>query len=107
MEISPRQKEMIESLPLGIATVNGDGSANLIVVLCAKVVSENEILITDNYMKQTIENLLRDDRVSLGVWTKDEGWKFIGRSKYFTEGKWREFIQNMEENKGMPAKARF
>jgi predicted pyridoxine 5'-phosphate oxidase superfamily flavin-nucleotide-binding protein len=104
MEINTHQKQMVETLPLGVATVNEDGSPNLIVVLEARVISGNKILITDNYMKQTVTNLQKNSRVTLGVWTNKEGYKFIGEAEYHTLGKWLDYIKNMPENKGEPAK---
>ena len=105
MEINEHQKQMIETLPLGIATVNADGSPNLIVVTDRVVISPTEILIRDNYMKQTIANVKRDGRICLGVWNNNEGYKFIGKAKYHDSGKWLDYVQNkMERNNNEPAK---
>jgi predicted pyridoxine 5'-phosphate oxidase superfamily flavin-nucleotide-binding protein len=104
MEISEQQKRMIETLPLGISTINEDGSPNLIVVLEARVISSNEILITDNYMKQTVSNIVKDNRIVLGVWTNKEGFKFIGRAEYHQSGKWLDYVKSMPENTNEPAK---
>jgi predicted pyridoxine 5'-phosphate oxidase superfamily flavin-nucleotide-binding protein len=105
MEINEQQKQMIETLPLAISTVNIDGSPNLIVVTDRIVVSKTEILIRDNYMKQTIFNIQKDNRICLGVWNSTEGYKFIGKAEYFDKGEWFDYVQNkMERNNNEPAK---
>ncbi len=56
-------------------------------------------------MKQTKDNILRENNVCLTVWNKDwKGYKLIGKAQYFTSGKWKEFIGQMSENKGLPSK---
>lgn len=35
---------------------------------------------------------------------KWNGYKIIGTAEYFTEGKWKEFVEKMPENKGLLAK---
>ena len=107
MKINQRQKELLETEAIAVATINSDGSPNLIAVALAKVVSSSTIVITDNFMKQTPENIRKDPRVCLAVWTKDwkEGYKFVGKAEYQTQGKWAKFVKEMKENKGFPAKA--
>jgi len=106
MKISKRQKELLEKEAVAVATINPDGSPNVIAIGYAKVVSPTEIVITDNYMNLTRENVERDPRVCLAVWTKnwEEGYKFVGKAKYYTKGKWAKFVKEMKENKGCPAK---
>jgi predicted pyridoxine 5'-phosphate oxidase superfamily flavin-nucleotide-binding protein len=71
----------------------------------AKVVSDKEILLTDNYLHQTIRDLQKNKNVCLLVWDKKwQGYKIIGRAKYFTVGKWKKIVVAMKGNKGLPAK---
>lgn len=105
INITLKIKKLIEGNPVAFATVNNVGKPNVIVVAYVKVVSKNQILITDNYMKQTKENLMINNNVCLAVWDKNwEGYKLIGKVKYFVTGKWKKFIEKMPENKGLPAK---
>ena len=106
MNITDRQKELLQEEAVAVASVNDDGSPNLIAVGYAKVVSPATIVITDNFMKHTPENIGRDPRICLAVWTKDweEGYKFVGKADYYTSGKWVDFVKKMEENKNFPAK---
>jgi len=103
--ITSEAKKIIEENPVAFATVNSDNKPNVIGVACVKVVSENQVLITDNYMKRTKENLERNNNICLAVWDKDwKGYKLIGTAEYFTKGEWKEFIEKIPENKGLPAK---
>ncbi|HUS59947.1 MAG TPA: pyridoxamine 5'-phosphate oxidase family protein [Nevskiaceae bacterium] len=106
MKINKRQKELLETEAVAVGTLNKDGSPNVIAIGYARVVSLTEIVITDNFMKVTNENIKRDSRVCLAVWTKDweEGYKFVGKAEYQAKGKWAKFVKEMKENKDMPAK---
>jgi predicted pyridoxine 5'-phosphate oxidase superfamily flavin-nucleotide-binding protein len=97
-------KNIIEKNPLVVTTVKDNSRPNAVVVAFAKVL-EDKILITDNFMNQTVKDLKKNDSVCLLVWDKKwEGYKIIGKAKYFVSGKWFEYVKNMKENKGLPAK---
>ncbi|KKP32785.1 MAG: hypothetical protein UR22_C0006G0004 [Parcubacteria group bacterium GW2011_GWC2_32_10] len=98
-------KNLIEENPIAFATITEDNKPNVIGTAFAKIVSENEILLTDNYMSQTIIDILQNNNVCLTVWDKNlKGVKIIGTAEYFTTGKWKNFVENIIENKGLPAK---
>jgi len=70
-----------------------------------KVVSRNQVLVTDVAMKQTKKNIEKNNNVCLAVWDKKwKGYKLIGKTKYFATGKWKTFVDKMPENKGMSPK---
>jgi len=102
--INTKQKTLLQTEPVAVATVNSDGSPNVIAVMEVKVFDDTTIVITDNFMRLTKENILRDPRICLGVWTKDEGYKFVGVAQYFSEGKWIDFITAIKENDGYSRK---
>jgi predicted pyridoxine 5'-phosphate oxidase superfamily flavin-nucleotide-binding protein len=104
-KITPEAKKIIENNPVAFSTVDKKNKPNVIGVAFAKAVSENKIIITDNYMKQTKSNLKFNNNVCLAVWNnKWKGYKLIGKARYFETGKWKTFIENMPENKGLSAK---
>lgn len=108
MNIIDRQKELLETEAIAVATINEDGSPNVIAVSDAKVVDSSTIVITDNYMKRTPENIKKDSRVCLAVWSKnwsEGGYKFVGTAEYQTAGKWVTYVKAMKENEDFPAKA--
>ncbi|GAF98294.1 unnamed protein product [marine sediment metagenome] len=105
IKVSEEIKKLIKENPLAFATVDEAGNPNVIGVAYVKVVSKNQILITDNYMKQTEKNLQKNNNVCLAVWDKNwNGYKLVGKAKYFTSGKWKKFVEEMPENKDLSAK---
>jgi len=98
-------KNLIEENPVALTTITQNNKPNIIGTAFAKVVSENEIIITDNYMNRTIEDIKQNNNVCLAVWNKDlQGAKIIGTAEYFTKGKWKTFVKQLRENSGLPAK---
>ncbi len=111
IEINEELKQLIEYNIVAFATVNKAGKPHNIAVAYPKVVSKNQIVITDNFMKETTQNILKNNNVSLVVWNtnwediKDcYGYEMRGIAEYFTSGKWHDFVKSMDKNKGLPAK---
>ena len=105
IKISPQQQALIENNPLAFATVNKDGSPNVIAVACVKVVHKHDLLITDNFMKHTVGNLKANNSVALVVWNSDwKGLKINGTANYYSDGPWLEKVKDLEDNKDLPAK---
>lgn len=103
--IDNKVKKLIESEAVAVATVMENGNPNIIGVACVKVVGKNQILITDNYMNQTVKDIQNNPRVALAVWNKKwEGYKLIGTAEYFDQGKWLDRVRVLPQNKDMPAK---
>jgi len=109
IEIDNELKSLIENNVLTLTTVDKEQSPHSIAVAYVKVVDNDKILVSDNYMKETIENLKINNNVSLLLW--NENWKkncfsfeLKGKAQYFTSGKWREEVKKIQENRGNPAK---
>lgn len=98
-------KNLIEENPVALATITENNKPNVIGTAFAKVISENEILLTDNYMNQTVKDILQNNNVCLAIWDKNlKGVKIIGIAEYRTTGKWKTFVENLKENTGLPTK---
>ncbi len=98
-------KNVIEGNPVALATIIGEDKPNVIGVAYIKVVSDHEIVVTDNYMNQTVKDITENKNVCLIVWDKDlKGYKLVGEAEYYTDGEWKKFVEQIEENKGLPAK---
>lgn len=105
IKINSESKNLIEENPVAFATVDEAGKPNVIWVAFVKVISDNQVLITDNYMKQTVQNLSKNNNVCLAVWNKERKWvKLTGNANYYSEGIWKAYIEKMPENDGLPAK---
>jgi len=103
MKINLRVKKIIEMNPIAFATVDNKKPYVIAVAFC-KVVSDDEILITDNFMEQTIKNIKKNKSVALVVWQGFEGYQLLGTCKYYKIGKWIDYVKNMKENKKLSAK---
>ncbi len=104
MKITPKIRKIIQSNPIALATIDGN-KPYVIAVACCKVIGDDKILITDNFMKKTIRNIESNNNVALAVWNKQwEGYQFLGTCEYFKTGKWAEYVKNLKENKNMSAK---
>lgn len=103
--IPAKFKKLIERNPLSLATVGSGNKPNVIGVACVKVVSGSQLLVTDNFMKQTRRNLVKNSSVCLAVWDKKfKGCKLSGTARYYNRGIWKECVRQLPENKGLPAK---
>ena len=107
--IGKELKSLIENNALAFASSDENGNPHCIAVGFAKVISDNKVLITDNYMAETRKNIQKNANVALTVWNKDweqdcVGYELRGKAEYFAEGKWREEVKKIPENKGMSCK---
>jgi predicted pyridoxine 5'-phosphate oxidase superfamily flavin-nucleotide-binding protein len=103
--IDVQLKRMIENNPVALATIMPDGRPNVISVAYVKVIDKKQLLITDNYMNQTLKDLQKDPHIVALVWSRDlKGAKMIGTAKYFDRGIWWEQVKRIPANKGFPVK---
>jgi len=94
----------IEKNPVAISTCDKKGEPNISVAAFIKI-KNNKIIITNNYMGKTIENIKQNPKVSLAVWNqKWKGYKINGAAEYFGKGTWMNFIKKIPENKNEPCK---
>jgi predicted pyridoxine 5'-phosphate oxidase superfamily flavin-nucleotide-binding protein len=70
VEINEELKKLIQENALAFATMDENGNPHCIAVGFIKVVSKNQILITDNYIVETIKNIQQGLNVALAVWDK-------------------------------------
>jgi len=107
--INEGMKNIIEKNALGIASIDKSGNPHNIALGYIKVVSSNQLLVSDNYIIETIENIKKNPNVALVVWTRNWeeqciGYELKGKAEYFTGGKWLESIKKIPENKDAPCK---
>ena len=102
-------KNMIENNAMGLATADKKGIPHNIAVAYVKVISKNQLLISDNYLKETLENIKTNNNVSLVVWAEKWkenciGYELKGKAEYFRSGKWMDAIKKIPVNEGEPCK---
>jgi hypothetical protein len=108
-EINEELRTLIEENVLALATVDENANPHCIAVAFVKAVSDNQILVTNNYMSETIKNIKRNPNVALVVWNKEweescVGYELRGSAEYFTSGRWYEAVKKVPENEGEPCK---
>lgn len=96
-------KNKIENATIAVASVNGGRKPHNICIMYAKV-KDSKIIITNNYMKTTINNIKNNPYVSLVFWEGEKGWRINGKVKYYDSGDWLDFVKSLGENEGLPAK---
>lgn len=107
--ITDLSKKIIEKNPLAVATFSPAGEIHHSIIAYAKVINDNQILITDNFLNTTLKNLKNNPNVSLATWNKNWeedciGFAIKGKAEYFSEGEWLEKVKSLPENDDMPAK---
>ena len=95
-------KKLIEKSIIALATCRNN-KPHVIPIACAKVVGKN-IILTDNFMKKTKENIRKNKNVALTFWKGGRGYQISGKAEYYDKGKWLDYIKKLKENKGLPAK---
>jgi len=89
-KITSEMKQLAEKarvFTIGTATKNGE--PNVIPMTFAKVLSDDEVLLMNNFMNKTIENIAANPRVAISVWKQgdSEGYQFKGSARIETSGK--------------------
>lgn len=103
-------KRILSENATSLSTLNDDNSIHSIAVACIKAVDDTKLLITDNFMKVTKENIERNPNMTLLVWDGDwrdencKAYEIKGRAEYFKDGKWREIVKKDADNEGLSRK---
>ena len=108
VNLTEQQKELLENNAVALCTVDENNNPHCIAVGFVKTFSD-KILVTDNYMAKTRNNIARNPHVALAVWNKswaDEcyGYEFTGTAEYFSKGRWYDEVKRIPENKEEPCK---
>jgi len=95
-------KDKFENSTLAISTIK-ENKPHTIFIIYPKIV-DNQIIITNNYMKTTIENLKINQNICLAFFEGEKGWRINGKAKHYSSGKWLEFVKKLKENEGFSPK---
>lgn len=88
--ITEEMKRVVEEARVfAVATANEDGEPNVVPIAFGKVLGEDEILLVDNFMSKTMENLRTNPRAAVSVWKAgdSEGYQFKGDVRIETSGR--------------------
>lgn len=83
-----------------LATADKTASPNLIAVEINKITSKNEIIITNNHLIKSIQDIKENNKCVVLV-TDNENiwWRIFGTATYREKGKWANFVKNLKTNK--------
>ena len=95
--------EDLKNKNIALASVGRDNCPHNIAVEINDI-RDNKIIITNNFMNTTIENIKSNPNVSLVFWENDEGIEIDGIVEYFDSGKWFDFVKELPENEEFDVK---
>ena len=106
MKIPKEVKNLFEKTTLiAFGTANKKGNPNVVPIFWKKILNDETILIIDNFMKMSKENLLENNKVCISFWNPDteEAYKIKGTGLYHTNGliyeEGKKFIQSKKPKK--------
>jgi len=107
--IEPGIKKLIEDNALSFCTVDAAGQPHSIAVAYCKVF-DDQVIISNSHIEESIENLRVNPNVSLAVWNKEwetacVGFELKGTAENQTSGKWLDFVKEMPDNEGYDIKS--
>ena len=81
-----------------LATCSSKQVPNVVPIKCLKWISNNRVLVADNFMKKTKQNILDNSNVSFVVEKiREYPFQFKGKIKVYTEGEYYEEVKKMVE----------
>jgi len=83
-------KDIAAKTPLFImATATKDGKPNGVPIGLAKIISDDEIMLVDNFMNRTRQNIDENPIVAVSFWSSKDlyGYQFKGKARVETSGK--------------------
>jgi predicted pyridoxine 5'-phosphate oxidase superfamily flavin-nucleotide-binding protein len=91
-ELTQDMKDVMEKTRgYAVATCTKDGIPNVVPIHFVKIISGDEIMMADIFMKKTFENLQSNPIMAVSVWDWDvkprKGYQFKGTPRIETSGK--------------------
>jgi predicted pyridoxine 5'-phosphate oxidase superfamily flavin-nucleotide-binding protein len=104
MKINNKLKNLIETNVISLSTTSKSNYPHIIYVALVKCIDANKLLITDNYMVETKENILKNNKVSIALLADGCGYELVGTAEYFFDGEYIEYVKKLVENNNLPCK---
>lgn len=110
-KMTDRMKAMFENVPTVIlATATADGTPNAVPVGSKKIINDETILISNQFLNKTLANLKSNPKAAVSFWEGVEGYQLKGTVTIETTGerfqetaKW---IEDMGNKIGFPLKSK-
>jgi len=101
MQLTPKQIDLLTRRSIvAFATADSKGKSRVIIVEANKAEGD-KIIITDNEMLTTKNNILENNQVAISANEADYSYclKITGTAEYQTTGEYFEYVKNVEGNK--------
>ncbi|MFO7716918.1 pyridoxamine 5'-phosphate oxidase family protein [Desulfosarcina sp.] len=109
--MTQRMQDLFNTVRTAIlATATADGTPNAVPVGAKKIIDNQTILISDQFLNKTLANMQANPQVALTFWEGHEGYQLKGRVSIETSGRRYEetasWIQELSEKAGFPLKSK-
>ena len=101
-KITDEMKEIAgKTKGFALATVTQDGDPHVIPVGFGRILSDDEILLVDVFMRKTLENIRANPKVVVSIWDFEniKGYEFKGNARIETSGS--AFDESVKRVKGI------
>lgn len=100
--------EKVGAVALGTSTL--DGRPNVVPVGAKKIIDDETVLISDQFLNKTLANMKANPQVTLTYWEGHEGYQLKGSVTIETQGKRYEetaqWIEQLGAKAGFPLKSK-
>jgi predicted pyridoxine 5'-phosphate oxidase superfamily flavin-nucleotide-binding protein len=87
-KINNEMKTLLEETDTWVlATADRDAIPNAVPIRFVKLMDDERLLLVDNFMKKTANNIGINPVVAVSVWKDKTGYQFKGKAKIETSGK--------------------
>jgi predicted pyridoxine 5'-phosphate oxidase superfamily flavin-nucleotide-binding protein len=110
-EMSERMQELLIKVPAAVlSTASLDGKPNSVPVGSKKVIDNETILISDQFLNKTLANMKANPKVAVTFWEGQEGYQLKGTVTIETSGQRYEetaaWIEDLGNKIGFPLKSK-
>jgi predicted pyridoxine 5'-phosphate oxidase superfamily flavin-nucleotide-binding protein len=110
-KMTERMKELFDTVPtVVLATVSEDNTPNAVPVGAKKLIDDETILISNQFLNKTLANMKANPRVAVTFWEGHEGYQLKGSVTIETSGQRFEdtaaWIDEISNKAGFPLKSK-
>jgi predicted pyridoxine 5'-phosphate oxidase superfamily flavin-nucleotide-binding protein len=110
-KMNQRVKEIFEKQEtVVLATATKDGVPNVVPVSAKKIINDETILISDQFLNKTLKNLHANPHAAITVWDKLEGYQLKGTVTVETSGvrfeETAQWIDDLGKKLNLPIKSK-
>ncbi len=109
--MTERMKELFEKVDaVSLGTSTSDGTPNTVPIGAKKIIDDETVLISDQFLNKTLANIKSNPKVSVTYWEGTEGYQLKGTVTIETSGERYEetarWIEELGNRIGFPLKSK-